>query len=1090
MLKKVVVVGLGGSGGKTVRTAHAAIDRLLRTRGWENGVPRAWQFIHVDVPSAPDGLDPELPPTIPGTYYGMVPAGATYTMIDKSMTQGANSELALQATSGWRPNPLHVPVPISLGAGQYRALGRVVTVQSVETLDNAISAAMSRVNEGPVEGELKGVAKVLGSDTAQAMDQKTYVLIVSSMAGGSGAGMIVDVVDVALAQFGNKSVLGWLYAPDVFNDLPAISRQGVRPNALATLMEWSASAWNDEGLPMTGGLLESKGVTLGARDPDNPPAMMLVGKTNGTVTFPDQNSVYMATGRMLGALMISEKAMDDLVAYSITNRLMSSPRTDHLEFMDSRYQAPPFQAFGFGRVGLGLDLFGDYSAEWLARAAVDVLLRRHLEERQGRSDTRTDDELVQAVADRVFRHFVVECGLDERGPDSNLIIDVLRDGPRADQRFEVVKGAIGQSVVEAFPKQAPVASVVAQIAAKAGEERLAFRQELATYRLRAAEGWVEDLQSAVLGTVTDALARHGLPVAGRLLEKLVEEEVPAILDDLRGEAAEWSRWAADLTGPVYDAMAGAPATIQSGHPAVQVGVEEAAKTLRYEAEADLRLFALELVADFRQGFLVPLRVAVDDARDALLADDSPADGQVSFVQLWPEGEHVPRRFKPPLNEFLLIDPQTFATVRRGLIVDSVPGLTGDAAVAEAVAQVAQGKADADAEVAAITRPGQWVPMNDKVRPKQLAAQKARFGIALRAEDLLDYARAWIREPERAMGRFMDQSLRRYLEDRDVPVSERIQRTDRLCSMLTAALKAAKPLASINPNMVQMVHNQPHLGGTRAISLIPVRGLGETEQKVREALINALGAEDSNRIDFGDGQQTDIEIFTATQPGEALVFESVISPILDEWGSVASQPGAKQKFWQWRRSRPLTEFAPMAPAYRRSLVRGWFSARAMDILDLDAESPRIKDETGNWVAFPHPMLWDPAESYDTLPAVLKSVAVALLEARKKNSLDPLKPYFRLIHLGSRRKLSGELVLGARNEEFATWLKETANRDAALKLFDKQKANYIRLMASVKDPHDSPRAYELKGDIMGALDTLARQAADATIGGSGDDEGDDW
>ena len=146
MLKKVVLIGLGGSGGKTVRTTHAAIDRLLRTRGWGEGVPQAWQFIHLDVPSAPDGLDPELPPAIPGTYYGMVPAGATYSMIDRGMTSSIEPGLALRATSGWRPDAREVPVPISLGAGQYRALGRVVTVQSVDTLNRAIESAMARVN--------------------------------------------------------------------------------------------------------------------------------------------------------------------------------------------------------------------------------------------------------------------------------------------------------------------------------------------------------------------------------------------------------------------------------------------------------------------------------------------------------------------------------------------------------------------------------------------------------------------------------------------------------------------------------------------------------------------------------------------------------------------------------------------------------------------------------------------------------------------------------------------------------------------------------------------------------------------------------
>jgi hypothetical protein len=55
MLQPFLVVGVGGSGGKTVRALRHAIDLTLRRYGWDDGIPDAWQFLHFDSPQAQDG---------------------------------------------------------------------------------------------------------------------------------------------------------------------------------------------------------------------------------------------------------------------------------------------------------------------------------------------------------------------------------------------------------------------------------------------------------------------------------------------------------------------------------------------------------------------------------------------------------------------------------------------------------------------------------------------------------------------------------------------------------------------------------------------------------------------------------------------------------------------------------------------------------------------------------------------------------------------------------------------------------------------------------------------------------------------------
>ena len=54
---KICVVGLGGSGGKTLQFLMDQLGSELAKRGWaEDHLPRCWEFVHLDVPPQPDGV--------------------------------------------------------------------------------------------------------------------------------------------------------------------------------------------------------------------------------------------------------------------------------------------------------------------------------------------------------------------------------------------------------------------------------------------------------------------------------------------------------------------------------------------------------------------------------------------------------------------------------------------------------------------------------------------------------------------------------------------------------------------------------------------------------------------------------------------------------------------------------------------------------------------------------------------------------------------------------------------------------------------------------------------------------------------------
>ena len=64
----------------------------------------------------------------PSSYTGLVKAGTNYkTGIDKAVMSFRNAD-AMELV-GWRPNPDDVRILIEDGAGQFRAIGRMISVR-------------------------------------------------------------------------------------------------------------------------------------------------------------------------------------------------------------------------------------------------------------------------------------------------------------------------------------------------------------------------------------------------------------------------------------------------------------------------------------------------------------------------------------------------------------------------------------------------------------------------------------------------------------------------------------------------------------------------------------------------------------------------------------------------------------------------------------------------------------------------------------------------------------------------------------------------------------------------------------------------
>ena len=108
------------------------------------------------------------------------------------MSQRLGPETALDTIATWAPrNPQEVAIPISAGAGQYRAIGRMITLSKATEIHNRLQAAWDALFRVETIAEMSTV-DVPGMGKFDP-NEPPLVLVVSSMAGGAGASMALDV---------------------------------------------------------------------------------------------------------------------------------------------------------------------------------------------------------------------------------------------------------------------------------------------------------------------------------------------------------------------------------------------------------------------------------------------------------------------------------------------------------------------------------------------------------------------------------------------------------------------------------------------------------------------------------------------------------------------------------------------------------------------------------------------------------------------------------------------------------------------------------------------------------------------------------
>lgn len=662
MLRPFILVGVGGSGGKTLRVVREDLLRLLKQTGkWErDDLPAGWQFLHIDVPTHADGDEVDLPDQLPDAQYkGMVAPGIGYSNIDEAILQRVN-EKSRDVFGTWRPDPIMVHTNPATGAGQFRAIGRMITISGLRQINEAVQKARAAITGTSVVGEMQEVTRLLGGEPKPSLLDPT-VIVVSSIAGGTGAGAVVDICNVirALPDKWANEIVGVLYAPDVFDYLADTKRLGVRANSLASISELLNGYWNtNRPSAAQQALFGAYGVTLtnGRSGPRYP---FLVGAKNEHVTYKSQNDVYRAMGRSLAAWVASEKLQDSFGAYLAGNWESTNIGIPDVLPLHPHGTATPFSAIGSARVSLGRDRFAVYAAQHLARTVVNRMLDEHETHRRA-GDDRTSRQIITDQARVEYAGFQEQTGLAEGDIITTLRAASLK--ARGNElRAKLIKDIGQQLAVSGTKRKAGlrVSAISQQVLATLQNHEQDILNELRVETQNQARHWSAEIQTRVMNLVARRIGLSGGPVTEAVLNLLIEELRNAATNLTR--AAYTSRGHSDTVRSQIAAVLGDGKAVLTSttDPIINRAIENAIHTVGHAYEAELHDLVSQLLPDLIAGFLEPLRDAVLQAHERLAIGAKQTN---SLVSSWPEDRAVLDRLLPAPNEFLLEEPEAYPDI--------------------------------------------------------------------------------------------------------------------------------------------------------------------------------------------------------------------------------------------------------------------------------------------------------------------------------------------------------------------------------------------------------------------------------------------
>ncbi|ETT25681.1 hypothetical protein RAJCM14343_0530 [Rhodococcus aetherivorans] len=1063
-MRRFLVVGCGGSGAVTLAYMMDQLRSDLAAAGVDR-IPGGWQFVSIDVPTAPeagpDGLGNVRDQG--GYYFGSGPQGDSYGVLDNALSNQLAARGSLDEIATWAPrDPSAVTVPIGSGAGQYRALGRMITLSKAGGIRETLQYAWDQLFTVQTATEM-GALNVPGGGSFE-QEESPIVLVVSSMAGGAGASMALDVCRLlTLIPKLDPRLMGvFMVAPDIFDGLGRSATTGVRANALAMLGEIVASQLGS-AREHDVEILRALGQQNGAGEKVPFARVFPVGRRVGVEGAPfgdgSQKAIYRGLARGLAGMMMSGAATRQFVQYDLTNGAGLSGQRDNIGW-GGQWDNLPWGTYGFSSLSMGRDRYAEYSAQRLARSTVDRLLDGH----RNPGNAASDDDQVNSILDSQWQTLLTTMGLpvvqaDPRGAQVGISAwltgVVLPQGDGLRMARQVTESELRGYLPSGSGLNA--SQWVPEIQRVLGARRQALTASAEVHALVHAYQWHRALADNIERTVAKAIADLGLPYATALVNRLTSH----IKDQVRVGAEDLAKQApTDITAQSADtaqALSALKGTIESDADIVDRVLASCSQNVYRQLYASLSGKVAEVAAALVPEILQPLLEALNDAQTSMRRARSKPASDVGLARLstdqygaWPadKADRVPKRFAEANNEVMLTPSADFMVQYRSdlplAVASSGLGTPPfEESVKRAVVgvvtglwQTIDGSKSPGEEHPVLERTSAWrtraFPYDPGTR-EALIPSAARYDLHLRPAELLARARQFVGRTGESFDRFCRVSLREYIEDPTVPEYALEERRERLQAKFAEALSLARPLASVNQQALEALHPGQQVEYRYKFTSVPFLNLpvaDSLEQVLQKnPMIDHETRSEFVRLLTEEDRLTRIDIFGSYPNYSPLAYDSVLTPAAKQWAD--STPTQQESFWQWRRSRPLAASLPMHYSERRALTAGWFLGLVVGRLRLPSEPydepVRVWDATSAaWVDFPHPLLTPPSRFLahnDWLPAVLESVLLAMARSHESPVMQSMLPYrtLRAIYDASPEKPAGGILEVSAKSILTQWLR---------------------------------------------------------------------
>ena len=1030
MYSKFLFVGLGGSGGKTLRFLKREVTRWTAARDAGTRLPSGWQFLHIDTPVVADGdeIDDLAPRLASDEYFGLIGAGMDFRALQNILDGDRSLHTELQT---WRVEPAGLNVGVQLGAGQMRAVGQSVAMAYALQIRQRLEERVRRISGPSSRAELGELYHRVEGQPPEA-ESNMYIVVVSSLAGGTGAGLLNLVCDIlrALDTPAGDNIFGILYTPEVFHALGGASIGGVYPNSLAALCEmlngswWQGSETDTSGLaaPKESAVLRGAGLPS-AQERSGPNYPFLVGRVGaGGIDYGTPDRLFEMTGRSLLSWMTDRAVQARFVAYTAgnwANSALAQPQGDILVDQGETHErgVPCLSALGFSRLSMGTEHLERYAWQRITKDALSHLTRYHSDSDEAlgvRRELESDDPdlVLRSIAEHHCATFWRATRLTEAGPDENEIVDDLIPADHDGLVSEFERRAMELAGLEEDSRPVEASKWRAAIIEAVGEAQQEFERKYRAELEAATHSWITAASERIVGAAEAVVADRGLLVTAEICAMTASYLRDDVYRDLTEEdLPRYRRWSQGWQTAVNEDLDGMRGKVRSSDVRLSEAVRRGVDYAAWAGNALVVERAGQLSRETAERVLEPLRNALLNAYSVAEAD---ANRTVTWVG-WND-EPPPDSSRPPAGDFPLIDPDAYPRVFADLLARDIGGTSRPLEQRETVRRLVISGSFRDStsselhanQLRCIEVTRDWWPSAAVTVGGSHSPAVLRASIRTGLDELRERTLEWLRRPGAAWQRQLSTTIRGFVGTGDAHDAAALSEAElernrtRLLAQLGAALGAAAPLINLDSGLLGLVHpGSAHVKPKLHLSAVPLEA-HPVEHELRALLARMdLQDEDINAVLNSDASVSHIDITSSLPaPISVLAVESLLRPIAERWHQ-CDTPTRRSDFWSRRRAQTLDAFVPVPQALLRCLARGWYTGRLLGLIARKSESFEIySPDKRAAVPFPPYLLSTPRAQgeVDMLAVVLEGLALAYVEVCRSGTLDSLVAYTALRELG--------------------------------------------------------------------------------------------